>query len=337
MSTLMTLDQCLAFNGDFKTIRVDKSTQQASVIDLIRTITGKTSTHASEMLKNLGSDLNGRIVQLRINGKGRETPVADARTCVEIIWCLPGKAAKEFRRTSAHYITRILGGDPSLITEMEQRHATVSSEQQDFMLGEQRIDFKRKREEMEFETFRQECALKLQAANAKIEQIKVDGAAKIERERLESQARIDKMKKESDHIDFLHEREDVEKRIQIAESGIRLADSVFGGDAHMKAAFKDFIMVNVRTRSSESFDSTLSEYAPDISQIAAKLGYKCVNNTSLSQIGKALAKKYREEKGKEPETTEKYVNGSMRSVKTYKKCDVPMIESVIHDTLRAKK
>jgi hypothetical protein len=30
MSDLMTLDQCLAFNGDFKTIRVHKATQQAS-------------------------------------------------------------------------------------------------------------------------------------------------------------------------------------------------------------------------------------------------------------------------------------------------------------------
>jgi hypothetical protein len=320
-------------------------------------ITGGSSKRASEALKNMEASMTEKIGpfgQLRINGKGRETPVADARTCVEIIWCLPGKAAKEFRRTSAHYITRILGGDPSLITEMEQRHATVSSEQEDFMLG--RVDLKRKREELELEIFRQECTLKM-------EQMKEDGVAKIERERLESQARIDKMKKESDHIDFLHERErlesqaridkmkkesehidflhereDVEKRIQIAENGIRLADKVFGGDAHMKAAFKDFIMVNVRTRASiESQDSALSEYAPDISQIAAKLGYKCVNNTSLSQIGKALAKKYRDANGKEPETTEKYVNGSMRSVKTYKKCDVPMIESVIHETLRAAK
>jgi hypothetical protein len=121
MSDLMTLDQCLAFNSDLKTIRIHKATQQASVIDLIRMITEKTSTHASEMLKNLGSDLNGKIVQLRINGKGRETPVADARTCVEIIWCLPGKAAKEFRRACAHYITRILTGDSSVIVDVQNQ------------------------------------------------------------------------------------------------------------------------------------------------------------------------------------------------------------------------
>jgi hypothetical protein len=62
-----------------------------------------------------------KIDQLRINNKGRETPVADARTCVEIIWCLPGKAAKEFRRACAHYITRILTGDSSVIVDVQNQ------------------------------------------------------------------------------------------------------------------------------------------------------------------------------------------------------------------------
>ena len=62
-----------------------------------------------------------KIDQLRINNKGRETPVADSRTCVEIIWCLPGKAAKEFRRACAHYITRILTGDSSVIVDVQNQ------------------------------------------------------------------------------------------------------------------------------------------------------------------------------------------------------------------------
>ena len=40
------------------------------------------------------------------------------------------------------------GGDASLIEETERRHATVSPEQQDFMLAEHRVDLKRKRDEM---------------------------------------------------------------------------------------------------------------------------------------------------------------------------------------------
>ncbi len=116
----MTLDQCLAFNGDFNSIRVDKATQQASVIDLIRMITGQTSSDSGKALTRLGLDLN-RCTNLRINKKGRETPVADSRTCVEIIWELPGKAAKEFRRACAHYITRILTGDSSVIVDVQHQ------------------------------------------------------------------------------------------------------------------------------------------------------------------------------------------------------------------------
>ena len=80
MSDLMTLDECLAFNGDFKTIRVDKATQQASVIDLIRMITGQTSRDSGKALTRLGGEWEARCLRLRINGKGLETPVADAKT-----------------------------------------------------------------------------------------------------------------------------------------------------------------------------------------------------------------------------------------------------------------
>ena len=37
-------------------------------------------------------------MKIRINGKGRETPVADAATLIEIAWLCPGKAAVALRR-----------------------------------------------------------------------------------------------------------------------------------------------------------------------------------------------------------------------------------------------
>ena len=79
-------------------IRVDKKTQQASVIDIIRMVTGKNSNRSSEMLRRLKNEVTAQCVQLRINGKGRETACATAPVCIEIIWELPGKAAKAFRR-----------------------------------------------------------------------------------------------------------------------------------------------------------------------------------------------------------------------------------------------
>jgi hypothetical protein len=113
--------------------RIDKSTQKASVIDIIRMITGKDSRHAGETFKRLGRSLVDRCVQLRINGKGRETSVATAPVLIEIIWELPGKAAKAFRRQSAHMICRILGGDMTLAAEIEKKYNNTPVEIKEFM------------------------------------------------------------------------------------------------------------------------------------------------------------------------------------------------------------
>lgn len=115
-------------------IRVDKATQQASCIDLIRYVTGKPSADAAKDIRNLPPELREKIPQLRINSKGRLTPVADAPTCVEIIWELPGKAAKAFRRQSAHLVCRLLGGDLSLAKEIERRYKLTSDEEKTFFL-----------------------------------------------------------------------------------------------------------------------------------------------------------------------------------------------------------
>ena len=53
--------------------------------------------------------------KLKINDKGRETPVADAATLVEIAWLCPGKAAVTFRRKGAESVCRMLHGDLSLV------------------------------------------------------------------------------------------------------------------------------------------------------------------------------------------------------------------------------
>ena len=75
------------------------------------------------------------IVKLRINGKGKKTPCVSARNAIQLIWDLPGKQAKAFRRTCSHYICRILGGDASLIEEMQTRAAVSTEAQRDLFLG----------------------------------------------------------------------------------------------------------------------------------------------------------------------------------------------------------
>ena len=67
-----------------------------------------------------------RYALLCQTGKGRETLVADATTLVELAWLLPGKAAAVFRRKGAEKVCRMLGGDLTLVDEIQRRHAQIA-------------------------------------------------------------------------------------------------------------------------------------------------------------------------------------------------------------------
>ncbi len=142
-------------------VRIDDSINEASVIDVVRMVCPEASTqYSAQMLgRVLEKDrVNGqmgtlhyahdslplaeRVHYIRINGKPPVTPVADAKTIVEIIWLLPARAAREFRRQSAETICRVLGGDVSLCNDIEQRCARLQSTEegqayQSFMLDQQ--------------------------------------------------------------------------------------------------------------------------------------------------------------------------------------------------------
>jgi len=126
------------------TIRVDKTTKMGSVMDTIRFVLACDSSTANTTLRRLiqatdglgsrpdglGSrpdGLGSRCPRLKINGKGNETPVADAKTLIEIVWLLPGKKAHTFRRQSSEKVCRLLGGDLSLVAEIEARHNSLQS------------------------------------------------------------------------------------------------------------------------------------------------------------------------------------------------------------------
>ena len=109
-------------------IRVDSATQRGSVIDVVRMVLGCTSSAANTFfarIKEGGTGYVQRCAGHRINGKGKLTPVADVKTLVEIVFLLPGKTAREFRRQCAAKVCRLLGGDTTLVSEIEQRRAAL--------------------------------------------------------------------------------------------------------------------------------------------------------------------------------------------------------------------
>ena len=71
------------------------------------------------------------------NDKGRETPVADAATLVEIAWLGPGTAAVQFRRKGAESVCRMLGGDLTLVDEIQRRHTQLAgTTEEEFLLAD---------------------------------------------------------------------------------------------------------------------------------------------------------------------------------------------------------
>ena len=337
MAALMTLEQIAAANPALITtkIRIDKETQQASVIDVVRLITGKSSTHASRALNTL-EHVDQKMVQLRINGKGKKTPVCDATTMVEIIWELPGKAAKVFRRQCAHYIVRILGGDASLIEEMRDRAETSTSEQRDFLLGKRGTDMREQDEaaakrlklrqaEVDMDLYVKEKRAKCDLIDSEQKKVNLNLAA------YERKINFDMSERER-KINF----DMTERERKMNESAVsfnkNLMEGIFSGDAHMQAAFKDYAMVALNLNVQES--SNLDQFAPDISSIIASLGYRGQNNSILSKIGRAVSKAYKKENGSHPpDKTKKYVNGCIREVNAYRKSDLDMIQDVIRKIL----
>ena len=127
--------------GLTKGIRVDQATQKGSVYDVIHFVTQGNSGYSARTLARLSEqhpELNPKWMKLKINGKGRATRVADAATLVEIAWVRPGKAASQFRRQGAESVCRLLGGDLTLVDQIQRRHAQVAGTGEEaFLLAEQ--------------------------------------------------------------------------------------------------------------------------------------------------------------------------------------------------------
>jgi len=102
-----------------------------SLVDVCAILTGKSSQHAAndvaQVLRRLfvaDNDLRQRVLQVNFGGRGnRGTPVPkDLAALVEIIFLLPGRAAAQVRQAAAQIFVRYLGGDVSLVREVEHLH-----------------------------------------------------------------------------------------------------------------------------------------------------------------------------------------------------------------------
>ena len=99
-----------------------------SLVDVGVILTGKAPRHVADDLAAImrkHSDLLEKVVKVSFGGRGgnRESLVPkDLAALIEIIFLLPGRAAAQVRRAAAQVFVRYLGGDLSLIGDIERIH-----------------------------------------------------------------------------------------------------------------------------------------------------------------------------------------------------------------------
>ena len=109
-------------------IRRTKDTPpKVSVYDIMTAITDNDSKNASDNFSRLCErfpEVRASSANFKFPGQGqRPTPVTDARGFVMILNLLPGEKAAHFRMSSADIMVRYLGGDQSLIAEINRNAA----------------------------------------------------------------------------------------------------------------------------------------------------------------------------------------------------------------------
>ena len=99
-----------------------------AVYDLIRAVTGLSSSNAQNAYKRLCDrfpELGAASTQLYFGGSGSRGPIpaTDARGAATILMLLPGRAGAQWRKGAADVVVRYLGGDPRIVEVAANRLA----------------------------------------------------------------------------------------------------------------------------------------------------------------------------------------------------------------------
>ena len=204
-----------------------------SLVDVGVILTGKDARHTSrdiQVLVERYPDLAQKVGQVSFGGRGgnRDSLVPkDLAALIEIIFLLPGRAAAQVRRAAAQIFVRYLGGDLSLIGEVERlnhvqsflrenapehplRHFGEAVEGHGASPGEDgagrelKLQHQKRMLELEFEE--KQCELQAkkarlaaEAAKAQLEEehLKAENAEALEKLKAENAAALEKQKAEN--------------------------------------------------------------------------------------------------------------------------------------------
>ena len=258
--------------------------------------------------------------------------MADAKTLVEIVWLLPGKAAREFRRSSAETVCRVLGGDISLVKEIEARHHELNATPEG-----------------------QETARFLTAGNGDAAAVAVVPAG------LPLEIQIATAEQKKLFVDNFLQRQHMEHTMKILQSARDFMQQCGGLDERDKIEFKDRCrsLTSISTPSSSStalvvvaevapVDPGVDVATPDclpavrgaetsMHMIASEMGVTI--GTKAGQIGKSIKRKYQQRYGEDAAARipkrSSYFRGKPFPENTYWSRDSDLIRDAITEVVGA--
>ena len=125
-SVLQKALRSIKING---AVKIDELLGEASIIDVIRLLCPEASgEYAVQMFTRIlekddrVKSIESRIKNIKMNGCGRTTPVADLDTLVEVLWMLPSVASRALRRESVEAVFRAMRGGLGLRRQIEQNN-----------------------------------------------------------------------------------------------------------------------------------------------------------------------------------------------------------------------
>ena len=311
-------------------IKVVDEQKYVSGIDMVSAVCEKDAKHAAEMIQRIFKnhpEVTAGCGHFKFSGQGqRDTPCFDARGCVMLINLLPGPKAAAWRLGTADLLVRFLGGDPSLVAEIQrngeaQEALRVANPQHPARLFGEAVEaasgdragvlLKRRRDELELEERR-----------ANTDRI----VAETEKMRMETR------------LNHVHETLGLFKKMGTLDDRTTMLLSDYSRSAFL-GPFSHGRGPLMLTGEVDGVQEAAPREEVTIEDIALKMGHRRPPQSEIGswriRLGRAAARLYREtHDGEDPPTTKRYCNGSIRDVKCYfKPDDIGILEQAVTECM----
>ena len=305
------------------------------LLGILNVLTGKNRNDAAQAIRLLSEDVfpSSKIIERQLSSKGgHKTKLVSFEDALQFIMVFPGKVAKETRCLFCDIIRRYLGGDKSLISEIEC-NAVSNSPIAQFAKASMistaapvQVNQKRQldRDETLFELDVAERKQKLAILASEAQNKSAEAQMKAADAQMKVMG-VQKMLMESYALLCPNHVMDDRARLLFKDNFLNIATQSVSARGPQLAIASD-----PQLAISDGAAAVNNNKPITISTLAAELGYR-FDNGQLQKIGKKVANAYREKYGECPGKHEQMVGQASILVNSYTERDRGLVEKVIVD------